>query len=226
MDLAAVGARRSAVLLLAVVAPTPTTPHQTAQSPFHLWVTPTASMASEAFGAGSGTWTGNRNGNRDGVSTCGPASRRVDTPETRRGDRWHETHWPDGRIETDLRCGRKQDCGTRTAGVAPAEDELVMSISRRTRFEPPVDARTILTQRGFNLTQAERASGLSRGSLSRILAGRRCGLRLETVRRLSRGTRIPLGKLVEALETSITSAQERAERRRRAQEAIDAARCG
>jgi transcriptional regulator with XRE-family HTH domain len=110
--------------------------------------------------------------------------------------------------------------------MAPAEDELVMRNPRKSRFEPPADARTILTQRGFNLTQAERASGLSRGSLSRILAGRRCGLRLETMRRLSRGTRIPLGVLVEALETSITGAQERAERRQRVEEAIDAARCG
>ena len=38
-----------------------------------------------------------------------------------------------------------------------------MRIPRRTRFNPPADARTILTQRGFNLTQAERASRALQG---------------------------------------------------------------
>jgi hypothetical protein len=61
---------------------------------------------------------------------------------------------------------------------------------------------------------------MGRGSLQRILAGRRGrGLRLETVRRLSRGAKIPLGVLVEALGRTLADNEERVRRVRAVQEA-------
>jgi len=85
-----------------------------------------------------------------------------------------------------------------------------MSSRRSRRYEPWLDARGLLMQRGFSLAQAERASGLSKGSLSRLLSGRRGrGLRVETVKRLAAGTRIPFRPLMNALEVSIAYALER-----------------
>jgi transcriptional regulator with XRE-family HTH domain len=73
-------------------------------------------------------------------------------------------------------------------------------------------------QRGLTVTAAERASGLCRGSLSRILTGKRGrGLRHETVRRVSRGTKIPPLVLARAFERTIEYNEERQRRVRAAE---------
>jgi transcriptional regulator with XRE-family HTH domain len=82
--------------------------------------------------------------------------------------------------------------------------------NRRNHGNPEANLPTLLTDAGFTLSAAERASGLFRGTLSRLLAGRRGkGVRLETVRQLSRGTGIPLEVVAEALEISLAQAEER-----------------
>lgn len=99
-----------------------------------------------------------------------------------------------------------------SAARAPADDPL-MSSRRSRRYESPPDLRALLAQFGFSLARAERASGLSPGSLSRLLTGRRGrGLRLETVRRLSRGTRLRLGLLAETVARTIEHNEERQRR--------------
>ena len=78
------------------------------------------------------------------------------------------------------------------------------------RYAPKSDTRTLLAQRGLTVAAAERASGFFRGSLSRLLTGSRGkALPLETVRRLSRGTGIPLPALIDGPEASIADALER-----------------
>ena len=80
------------------------------------------------------------------------------------------------------------------------------------------DARSLLRQKGLTVPEAERASGLSGGSLRRLFTGRRGkALPVETVRRLSRGTGIPFEPLAEALETTIADALERRWRRAEAE---------
>ena len=49
---------------------------------------------------------------------------------------------------------------------------------------------------------------LARGTLQRILAGRRGGDSLYTAERLAKALDLPLGTVVTALQTSVTEAQE------------------
>jgi hypothetical protein len=78
------------------------------------------------------------------------------------------------------------------------------------RYDPTPDMRQLLAKRGLTVAAAERASRLYRGSLSRLLAGRR-GRRLsvEMVTRLSKGLRKPFEVVRAALELSIAVACER-----------------
>jgi transcriptional regulator with XRE-family HTH domain len=89
-----------------------------------------------------------------------------------------------------------------------------VSTHRSGRYRQSLDARALLAQQGLTVTAAERASGLCRGSLSRILTGKRGrAVQHETVRRLSRGTRIPLAQWADALQHTRDSnaARQRAE---------------
>jgi len=75
----------------------------------------------------------------------------------------------------------------------------------------------ILTRHGLTVARAERASGLSPGSLSRILSGCRSGLWFETVRRLAHGTKIRLVVVAEALDRTLEYNEEGRQRVRAAE---------
>jgi transcriptional regulator with XRE-family HTH domain len=84
-------------------------------------------------------------------------------------------------------------------------------------YAPKPDLRQLLRERGLTVAAAERKAGMARGSLSRLLSGRRGkSVPLETVRRLAVGIRKPLQIVADALQLSITGAREF---RRRAAEA-------
>ena len=78
------------------------------------------------------------------------------------------------------------------------------------RYDPTPDMRQLLAKRGLTVAAAERASGLARDSLSRLLAGRR-GRRLsvEMVSRIAKGIRMPFQVVRAALGLSIADACER-----------------
>jgi transcriptional regulator with XRE-family HTH domain len=78
------------------------------------------------------------------------------------------------------------------------------------RYTPKLDVRELLAERNLTVVALEEAAGLSRGSVTRILTGRRGShLPLETAARLAYSMRLPLGRMAEALKLSIDRAKER-----------------
>lgn len=84
--------------------------------------------------------------------------------------------------------------------------------SRPGPCDPSPDLRTLLAQRGLTVTHVERVAGMARGSLQRILAGRRGGDSLYTVEKVARVLDLPLATIVAAMGVSIAAAQERRRR--------------
>ena len=88
---------------------------------------------------------------------------------------------------------------------------------RPSRYDPPPDLRTLLTQRGLRIVDVERTAGMARGSFQRVLAarrGRRMGL--PTAEGLAKAIGVPLRVFSAALERTL---DDREESRRRWAEA-------
>lgn len=79
-------------------------------------------------------------------------------------------------------------------------------------YVPGTDFRTLLAQRGVTISHLERVAGMARGSLSRILTGRRGGDSLFTAEKVAKALGLPLDTVVSAILTSVTDAQERRRR--------------
>jgi lambda repressor-like predicted transcriptional regulator len=89
------------------------------------------------------------------------------------------------------------------------------------------DLRTLLVKRGMGIAELERRAGTGRESLRRLL-DRRDPRRVSVgvALRLARAAGVPVERLVRAIEQTRAFHAERAERRRRVEEAIETARRG
>jgi transcriptional regulator with XRE-family HTH domain len=86
---------------------------------------------------------------------------------------------------------------------------------------PHPDLRALLAQRGLAVTRVERVAGFSRGTLQRILGGRRGGDSLYTAEKVAKALGLPLGTVAAAILASVAEGRER---RRRVRAAILAQR--
>jgi hypothetical protein len=80
----------------------------------------------------------------------------------------------------------------------------------------------------MGIAEVERRAGTGRESLRRLADGRRSALRTSTgvILRLAQAARLPVERLLLAIDRTRTFRAERAERRRRTEDAIEAARRG
>jgi transcriptional regulator with XRE-family HTH domain len=74
------------------------------------------------------------------------------------------------------------------------------------------DLRALLAERGLAVTQVERRAGLSRGSLQRILGGRRGGDSLYTAEKVAKVLGLPLETVAAAILASVSAGRERRRR--------------
>jgi plasmid maintenance system antidote protein VapI len=90
------------------------------------------------------------------------------------------------------------------------------------------DLVSLLAARGTRISEIERRAGTGRESLRRLASGKRDPARVSTgvIVRLSRAAGVSVEKLLSALRETRALKAEQAERRRRTEEAMDAARWG
>jgi transcriptional regulator with XRE-family HTH domain len=74
---------------------------------------------------------------------------------------------------------------------------------------PQPDLRALLAERGLAVTHVERGADLARGSLQRILGGRRGGDSLYTAEKLAKVLGLPLETVAAAILASVTESRER-----------------